>query len=173
MANKPSTDIEKKKEVTVQKSVPMRALSPFDEMEERMTRLFEDYFPRGWMRPFHWGHPMMREFPRFEMKMPNVDIIDRDNEIILKAEIPGVDKEDLRLSIDEDTVTISGKTSHEEKEEKGDYFRSEIHRGSFIRTIALPREVNGAKAKASFKDGILELTMPKLEKSKRVTVNIA
>jgi HSP20 family protein len=170
---KPSTEIKKAEEVPVEQALPTRALSPFEEMEERMERLFEDFIPRGWMYPFHWGQPMRREFPRFEMKMPKVDIIDRDNEVVLKAEIPGVNKEDLKVSVDEGTVTISGKTSHEEKEEKGDYYRSEIRRGSFIRTVVLPRGVDGAKAKANFKDGILELTMPKLEKSKRVQVKVS
>lgn len=172
MSKKPGNELKKPDEATLQQAVPMRPVSPFDEMEERMARLFEGFFPRNWMRPVHWEHPMLHDFPRFEMKAPNVDIIDRDNDIVLKAEIPGVDKADLEVSVDETSVTISGKTSHEEKEAKGNYYRSEIRYGSFIRTVALPRAVDGTKALASFKNGILELTLPKLEKSKRVSVKV-
>jgi HSP20 family molecular chaperone IbpA len=94
------------------------------------------------------------------------------DEVLVKAEIPGVTKDDLEVSVDESTVTIKGQTSHEEKEEKGDYYRSEIRRGAFSRTIALPREVDASKAKATFKDGILELSLPKVAKSKRVAVKV-
>jgi HSP20 family protein len=169
---KSSTEMKKAEQVPVREAVPMRAMSPFDEMEDYMARLFEGFFPRGWMRPVRWEHPMMRDFPRFEMKTPSVDIIDRDNDILVKAEIPGVKKEDLDVSVDENSLTISGKTSHEEKVEKGNYYRSEIRRGSFVRTVALPRSVDGTKAAATFKDGILELTIPKLEKSKRISVKV-
>lgn len=90
----------------------------------------------------------------------------------MRAEVPGVKKEDLDVSTTDNTVTIKGSTRHEEKEEKGDYYRSEITRGSFSRTVALPSEVDSAKAKARYKDGILELTLPKVNKSKRRTVKV-
>lgn len=147
---------------------PMRALSPFEEFD----RLFEGFFPRGWLRPLQWERPMLAELAQMELKLPKVDIIDREGEIVLKAEVPGVKKEDIEVSVDENTVTLRGKTSHEEKEEKGNYYRSEIRRGSFSRTVALPRDVDATRAKASFKDGILELTLPKLNKSKRVSVKV-
>ena len=67
----------------------------------------------------------------------------------------------------EDSVTIKGETRTEEKEEKGDYYRCEISRGSFSRIVALPATVDGAKANAFFKDGILELSLPKVKVSKR------
>jgi HSP20 family protein len=86
--------------------------------------------------------------------------------------VPGVEKKDLDISVGEDSVTIKGSTSKEEKEEKGDYYRREISRGSFIRTVALPATVDGTKAKASFKDGMLELTLPKTEKAKRHSVKL-
>ena len=153
----------------VQKVEPARTLSPFEEME----RLFEGYFPRGWMHPFHWERPSWGELAApFEGKMPRVDIVDRDNELIVKAELPGVDKKDLDISMTENTVTIKGSTSHEEKEEKGDYYRSEMSRGSYSRTLALPSDVEADKAKAKFKDGVLELTLPKLKKAKRRSVKV-
>jgi HSP20 family protein len=153
----------------LQKAEPRRALSPFEEMD----RMFEDFFPRGWMRPFRWEWPSLGEMAKpFEGKMPKVDVIDRDDEVVVKAELPGVEKKDLDVSVTETSVTIKGTTSHEEKEEKGDYYRCEISRGAYARTVALPSYVDADKAKASFKDGVLELTLPKVEKSKRRSIEI-
>ena len=153
----------------VQKVQPAMPLSPFDEME----KLFEGYFPRGWFRPFHFEWPALREVPApFEGKAPHVDLIDRDHEIVVKAELPGVDKKDLEISVTSDSVTIKGTTSHEAKEEKGDYYRSEMSRGTYSRKLALPSEVDEDKAKATFKNGVLELTLPKTKKAKRRTVEI-
>ncbi len=153
----------------IQKVQPARALSPFEEME----RLFEGYFPRGWMRPFGWERPSWGELTApFEGKMPRVDVIDRDEELIVKAELPGVDKKDLDVSVTENTVTIKGSTSHEEKEEKGDYHRSEMSRGTYSRTLTLPTDVEAGKAKAKFKDGVLELSLPKMKKAKRHSIKV-
>ena len=104
--------------------------------------------------------------------MPRVDIVERDDELVVKAELPGVDKKDLDVSVTENAVTIKGSTSHEEKEEKGDYYRCEISSGAYSRTLALPSDVEADKAKANFKDGVLELTLPKLKKAKRHTIKV-
>jgi len=153
----------------LQKAEPRRALSPFEEMD----RMFEDFFPRGWMRPFRWEWPSLGEMAKpFDGKMPKVDVIDRDDEVVVKAELPGVEKKDLDVSVTETSVTIKGTTSHEEKEEKGDYYRCEISRGAYARTVALPSYVDADKAKASFKDGVLELKLPKVKKSKRRSIEI-
>ena len=76
------------------------------------------------------------------------------------------------MDIAERSVTIKGKRSHEEQEEKGDYYRSEIRLGAFSRTVTLPRDVDASNAKATLKDGILELALPKVAKSKRVAVKV-
>lgn len=154
----------------IQKVQSARSLSPFEEME----RMFESYFPRGWMHPFfNWERPSWGELAApFEGKMPRVDIVDHDEEIVVKAELPGVDKKDLDVSVTENTVTIKGSTSQEEKEEKGDYYRSEISRGTYSRTLSLPSDVAADKAKATFKDGVLELTLPKMKKAKRHTIKV-
>lgn len=158
---------EKKQEV--QRAQPaQRALSPFEEMD----RLFESAFPRSWMRPLRWEWPDITARSAFEGKMPKVDVVDRQGEVQVKAEIPGVEKKDLEISMTDNTVTIKGSTRHEEKEEKGDYYRREISTGSFSRTVALPSEVDTSRAQAKFKDGILELVIPKNEKAKRRTIQI-
>ena len=157
---------EEKKEV--QNVEPARALSPFEEME----RMFDNYFSRGWMRPFHLDWPSSHKMKAFEGKTPSVDVIERDDEIVVKAELPGVDKKDIDVSVTNNTVTIKGTTSHEEKEEKGDYYRCEISRGSYSRTLSLPTDVDEENTRAKVKDGILELTLPKLKKSKRRTIKV-
>jgi HSP20 family protein len=156
---------ESKKEV---QSTPARTMTPFDEMDRMMNR----FFRRGWMRPWRFEWPTFPEMEMSEMKVPSVDVVDRENEVVVKAEVPGVDKKDLDISVGEDSVTIKGETHHEEKEEKGDYYRREISSGSFSRTVPLPATVDGAKAKANFHDGMLELTIPKVEKAKRHNVKV-
>jgi HSP20 family protein len=147
---------------------PGRALSPFEEME----RMFESFFPRGWLRPFRGEWPMGPEFMP-TLRAPRVDVLDRDNEIVVRAEIPGVSKEDLDVSLTDDTVTIRGTARHEEeREEKGQYYRRELEYGEFSRTVTLPTSVDTNKAAAKFHDGILELTLPKMEGAKRRTVKI-
>ena len=155
------------KKLGKQEVQPARMLSPFEEME----RMF-DFFPRGWMRPFQVDWPARGELDVFGGKTPSVDLIERDDEIVVKAELPGVDKKDMDVSVTRNTVSIKGTTSHEEKEEKGDYYRSEISRGEYSRTLALPAEVDENNVKASFNNGILELKLPKLKQSKRTTVKV-
>ncbi|NJN47965.1 MAG: Hsp20/alpha crystallin family protein [Candidatus Competibacteraceae bacterium] len=138
-----------------------------------MEHLFEQFMSRRLFRPFHWEWPSWGQSTTLlENRLPRVDVIDRDDEIVVRAEMPGVDKKDLDLSLTDRTVTIKGSTYQEQKEEKGDYYRSEMSRGSFARTVTLPGEVDGAKAKAAFKDGVLELSLPKTETTKRRSIKV-
>ncbi|MDT8376967.1 MAG: Hsp20/alpha crystallin family protein, partial [Mariprofundaceae bacterium] len=139
----------------VKKAEPGHTAGPVEEIEH----MFDDFFAHRWMRPFDFGHPFWRDLPTpFTGRMaPRVDIINRDNEIVLRAQVPGVDKKDIDVSMSDNTVTIKGHTSHEKKEEKGDYYRRECSSGSFSRTFTLPGEVDGTRAKATFNDGVLEL----------------
>lgn len=147
-----------------------RALSPYEDME----RWFDDFLSRRWMHPFRhgWLDWPEGEFPAFKMRSPKVDLIDRDNEIVIRAELPGVNKDDLDVSMTENNVTIRAVTTHETKEEKGEYYRREMSRGEFQRTLVLPANVDSDKAKATFKDGIMELTLPKIEAAKRKTIKV-
>lgn len=143
---------------------PARALSPFEGMDRMFDRWFENFFQPGGLRPYRMDWP--------ETRIPKVDVIDRDDEVVMRAEVPGATKDDLDVSVSDNMVTIKGQTRREEKEERGDYYRREISQGAFARTIALPDNVDSGRAKAKFSDGVLELTLPKLEKSKRHTVKI-
>jgi HSP20 family protein len=144
-------------------------LSPFDEME----RVFERIFPRGWLRPLAWESPLLSEFAEpLQRGMPRVAVLDGEDNVVIRAEVPGVDKKDLEVSVNETSVAIKGKVMREAKEEKGDYYCCEIGSGEFSRTIGLPCAVDASKASAQLKDGMLELTLPKIEKAKRHAIKI-
>lgn len=142
------------------------ALNPFKEME----RFFESYISQNWLRLFRMEWPWLKEI---EEQVPRVDIIERENEICVRAELPGVVKTDLDVAVTGTTVTIKGQRKYDEREEKGDYYRYEISRGDFARTVTLPSEIVSEKAKATYQDSILELTLPKAESSKRRSIKIA
>ncbi len=144
-------------------------MTPFEDME----RWFESAFPATWPRPSRWEWPRWSQMQApFEGRLPKVDVIDRESEVLVRAELAGVDKKDIDISVSDNTVTIRGSTRQESKEEKGDYYRCEIAEGSFARTVALPCDVDSDKAKAAFKDGLLELTLPKRVSAKRHTVKV-
>lgn len=153
------------KEVTVSKGTLERMPRPFGDID----RMFDDFIGRRFLRPFGWESALTEA----QALMPSVDVIDRDTEVVVRAAVPGYKKEEIQISVSNSTLTIQGETKSEEKEEKGNYYRSEISQGSFSRTIALPAEVDDSKAKASIKDGMLELTLPKVEKSKRHSIAIS
>ncbi|MBI5461810.1 MAG: Hsp20/alpha crystallin family protein [Gammaproteobacteria bacterium] len=156
---------------------PVHYLNPLEDME----RLFEGFFGSEWPRPMQWEWPrVMRTRLPFEsqlrraemVRMPHVDVIDRETDILVRAELAGVDKKDLDISVSDNTLTLRGCTREESKEEEGDYYRCEIAQGEFARTMTLPCAVDGDKAKASFTDGILELVLPKLEPAKRRAIKV-
>ena len=155
----------------VQNTEPRQGMSPIEEME----RMFEDFFPAGFMRPFRGGMPRMSEAAApFEGRWPRVDVQDRESDVLVHAELPGVKKDDLDVSVSDNTVTIKASTrsESEEGEKEGDYYRREIATGSFARTVALPGEVDTDNANAQFEDGILELTLPKREQAKRRRIQV-
>ena len=155
---------ETKENTEVIPSKPAGSLLSFDEFDN----FFDDFLSRRWPRLLDWNFPA-----GFDIGFPKIDILDHDNEIEVQAALPGIKKEDLDVTINNQTITIRTSTKEEKKEEeKGKYFRREITRGEFQRTVSLPDNVDDANAKASFKDGILTVTIPKTEKSKRKTIEI-
>ncbi|HTO50428.1 MAG TPA: Hsp20/alpha crystallin family protein [Burkholderiales bacterium] len=126
---------------------------------------FEDVFRRMW-RPVRWEG----EAAAPEIK---VDVEENDRSYVVKAEIPGVKKEDIDVQIDANVVTISAESKREKKvEEKGKVIRSERYYGSMLRSFSLGTDVDQAEATAKYADGILELTLPKKTTSaaKKLTV---
>ena len=98
--------------------------------------------------------------------------VERDSEILVRVEIPGVDKKDLDISVTENSVRIKGSVQHEEVEEKGEYYRRETSSGSFARTVVLPSEVYTSNVKTKFESGVLEMTLPKSKPSKRQKISV-
>lgn len=156
-----------------EKSVPVKSTSqaPARRFDDQLEALFSDFFNRRWPRPFGF------DWPRFESglaeALPPMDVVDRDNEVLVRAELPGMSREDLEVTVSDDTLTIKGQSRREEEKEDGDYHRREIVSRSVSRTVSLPGPVNGDGAKAELKDGVLEITLPKAERAKRKRIDIA
>ena len=146
-------------------------LKELEEMRRDMDRLFDEIFSPQQSRRRAWGERPETVQPGTALIVPNVEIYDRTNEIVFRAELPGVKKEDIDLSIAKDSLTLKGEIKKEE-EVGSAYYVSEISYGSFSRTVALPVEVDSEKAKATFNNGILELVLPKREEAKPKEIKI-
>lgn len=164
----------------VQKKAPQTSnqelfdLVPQSNFMREMDRLFDEYIPRRWWHQFRFGWPglIAPHMTPFEGKTPSIDVIDRDGDLLIKAELPGVEKKDIALTLTDNILTLEAKINKEEKEEKEQYYRREICSGSYKRVVELPAAVKEDEAKASFKNGILELILPKVEKTKRATIKV-
>ena len=136
---------------------PFRALRRRDDTFEDM---FREFFRR----------PLLEEGGIAE---PAADVAESDGEVIVKMEIPGVEKDQIHLSVADDMLTVRGEMRKESAENKKNYYRQEIHYGAFQRSIALPVEVDAAKARAELKNGMLKVTLPKSAQPKAREVKVA
>ncbi len=143
----------------------MQPVSPFAEMD----KYFENFF----RNPFSMLAAPMMSFPRAADLTPSVDIFEDGNEVVVKADIPGVKKDDIDVTITENSLTISGERKQEKKVKEKDFHRIERSYGSFSRSFRLPENVNAAKAKAEFKDGVLEVRLPKTKAGKQKKIEIS
>lgn len=163
----------REKSNTQQVAEPIRAMASFEDMERLMERYFDRVSPRSWMHRHGWDMPSLADMAMpFEGKHPRVDVIEKDNEIVVKAELPGVEKKDLDVSMTDNTITIKAENSHETEVDKSDYYHHEISKSSFSRTVSLPAKVDGSKATASFNNGIMEMKIPKVEGSRRRKIEV-
>lgn len=133
---------------------------PFYSLQRQMNSLFDDFFtgfditPRGFAAGGFGGF------------MPSIDVKESEKEFTIRAELPGVDEKDIDVTVANDAVTIKGEKK-EEKEDKGkNYYYMERSYGSFNRVIPLAAETEAGKAEASFKNGILNITIPKSSSAK-------
>ncbi len=159
----------KKESKEIVKAESAREISPFEEMEKR----FEEFF----RRPFSMFGPSWLprvKFPEMGVVTPDVDIFEDGNDVVVKAEMPGMKKENIEVNLTDDMITVSGEKKKEEKVEKKDYYRVERSYGSFTRSFKLPKDVESDKAKATFKDGVLEIRVPKtaeaISKEKKIPI---
>ena len=98
--------------------------------------------------------------------IPVTDLIDKKNSLILKAEMPGVDKKDIKVTVTDEEISISGKIQREKEEKGHDYYCCERSYGLWQRSISLPVKVKSGEAKATYKNGVLEVILPKSEEAK-------
>ncbi len=143
----------------------------FRKFEETMNRMFENF----------WGRPTSRRLlpsgergaiVPAENREPFIDLMENDKEITATAEMPGLEKQDIKINVTEDRLEISAETKQEEKKEEKGYIYRERRSGSYYRAISLPSPVNPDNSKASYKDGILEIKMPKTEIKKKTPLQI-
>ena len=136
---------------------PFRAL-------RRRDDTFDDLFRDFFRRPAFEGE---------EVVEPAVEVAESDGEVLVKMEVPGVEKDKLQLTVDDDQLTVRGEVRKETEEKRKNYHRQEIHYGAFQRTIPLPVEVDGAKANAELKNGILKVTLPNSKQPKAQEIKVA
>jgi HSP20 family protein len=103
---------------------------------------------------------------------PLVDIVEDDKEYLIKAEIPEMKKEDIKLNVHDDVLTISGERKYEKEEKAKKYHRVERAYGSFMRSFTLPEDADGTRVMAEYKDGLLNVHLPKSEKAKPKSIEV-
>ena len=113
-----------------------------------------------------------KEALRVAQWSPLVDITEDEKEYLIKAELPDMKKEDVRLTVENDVVAISGERTFEKEEKGKKYHRVERAYGSFVRSFTLPEDADGSKVSADFKDGMLQVHLPKSQKAKPKTIEI-
>jgi HSP20 family protein len=145
--------------------VPTIKWNPLKEFEDMEKRLAE-FFRRG----ADAGHG--KEALTMAEWSPAVDITEDEKEYILKAELPGMKKEDIRITVQNDVLTISGERASEKKEKGNKYHRIERSYGTFMRSFSLPEDADGTKVAADCKDGLLKVHIPKSEKAKPNSVEV-
>ncbi len=143
---------------------PFKELAPFGEFERmrrEMDRLWDSFFER---RPTK--AEQAAEF------LPALDLAETDNELVVKCEVPGLEPKDIDISLSDGMLTIKGEKKQEREEKQADYHLVERSYGTFTRSIQLPKEVQGDKISASYKNGILTVTLPKSEEAKKNEIKI-
>jgi HSP20 family protein len=143
----------------------VRRPSPFGEMmtlRQAMDRLFDDDY-----RPFRWLSG------GFDGPGLPLDVTTSDDALTIEAALPGIKPEDVDITLENGTVTISGKTTAERTADEGSYVLQEIRRGNFSRTVTLPTGLEADKARATFENGILRLEIPKAEQVKPRQIKIS
>jgi HSP20 family protein len=142
--------------------------NPFMELQQQMNQVFDRFFNTNSLSPFK---------NRFEEKFPKVDIREKEKEIVVAAELPGMEQKDLDISISHDILTIKGEKKQEQEQKEDNYYRIERTYGAFHRDIPLPAEVETENINAVFINGVLSIHIPKKpeaqRKSKRIEIKTA
>jgi HSP20 family protein len=151
---------------TKEKEVMTMALLPLKKERNELARLHRDM--DDLFGTFFGGMPAWAE----RQVWPAIDISENESDITVKAEVPGCKAEDIDISVQGNTLSISGQKKHEKEDKEKGFYYAERSYGSFRRDLTLPSEVEPGSIEASYKDGILTIRMPKSEKAKAVKVKV-
>jgi HSP20 family protein len=135
---------------------------PFRELEE-WERRFDDLL----------GRPLWRLPVDERGWMPAVDVFEKEDKFVVKAELPGMKEDDIDVSVVDDTLSIKGEKKTETEVKNEDYYRCERSYGTFYRSIPIPSNVDANKIEASFEDGVLEVNLPKSAKVKPKKISVS
>jgi HSP20 family protein len=147
-----------------QQSSERTPLAEIARWEQQMERRFADLFSGRITRLWDNDDSQVAE--------PALDLYEDGNEVVVKAEMPGMTKDDIKISFADNVLTIRGEKKQEDEDRGKDYYRSERVYGAFMRRVVLPTEVNAEKARALFKNGVLEIRMPKSESAKKKEIKV-
>ena len=134
------------------------------DIETAFERMFDD----SWLRPF----PRFWRPRTFTLEAPSLDMFEEKDDLVIKAEIPGLTKDEIEVSMAGNMLTLKGEKKKEEETKEKDYYRCERSFGSFSRTIELPLAVKSEAVKAEFKNGVLEIRLPRAEEVKKNVVQV-
>jgi HSP20 family protein len=148
--------------------------APFDSLRREIDQLFAEF------RPFHWRLPSTRstfgfEMPRFRDDWtiaPAMDLVEKEKEYEISAELPGIDEKNVEIKVANHTMTIKGEKEEEKEENQKDYYLSERRYGSFQRSFALPQGIDPDKIEATFAKGVLTVKLPKTAEAQKAEKTI-
>jgi HSP20 family protein len=149
---------------------------PFESLRREMDRLFDDFEGGFWSSPFRRSLSGIDPFWRRGASLvaaPAVDVAESDKAFEITAELPGMSEKDLSVTLASGALTIKGEKSEEKEEKKKDYYVSERRYGSFERSFQVPDGVDTDKVEASFKNGVLKVTLPKTAEAQKAVKQIA
>lgn len=143
----------------------MSALIRYEKPVFTLSNVFDDFFGDEFF--FNGGREIVRH------QWPKVDIVENDNDYMVHADLPGLDKKDITISVEDGVLTISGEKKLEKKDrKKGRYYYYERSYGNFCRSFALPENIDEKNIAANYKNGLLELSIKKTEKAKPKAIEV-
>ena len=137
----------------------------FDDMgtfRRSMDRVFDEFFA-----PRRRGQELTAQ-----EWQPPIEMFETETAVVVRAALPNIDPKQVEITVTDDTLTLRGQTKHEAEQKARNYYRREFRYGEFSRTLPLATEVKSAEATASYKDGVLEVTLPKSERVKPTSVKV-
>ncbi|TAJ25359.1 MAG: Hsp20/alpha crystallin family protein [Nitrospirae bacterium] len=153
---------------------PLELPVSWDRDVDRTFGLFDRMMEEFWRRPFlsPWEPERLWPSRAVSMRLPALDVYEEKDAVIVKADLPGLSKEDVEVKLTGRTLTIKGEKKKEEEVKEKNYYRRERSYGSFVRSVELPTDVKPDEIKATFHDGVIEVRLPKTEEAKKQSITV-